>query len=164
MLPTAGAAAAAERLHWWAQTPADALEFSPPTQHHITPLAASPKSQPPLAQAFRKAIGVRIKEESEVIEGEVVEIEIDRPAAGQQAKLVRHGSCEGWERGAGRAGLEIEIGRPAAGQQAKMVRVGGPFNSALAVGAGSNTRQQYEAGRAGAPSVQGRRAPFCSTF
>lgn len=33
-----------------------------------------------LTQAFRKAIGVRIKEETEVIEGEVVEIEIDRPA------------------------------------------------------------------------------------
>jgi DNA helicase TIP49 (TBP-interacting protein) len=32
-----------------------------------------------LTQAFRKAIGVRIKEENEVIEGEVVEIEIDRP-------------------------------------------------------------------------------------
>lgn len=32
-----------------------------------------------LTQAFRKAIGVRIKEESEMIEGEVVEIEIDRP-------------------------------------------------------------------------------------
>ncbi|CAL5369356.1 unnamed protein product [Camellia sinensis] len=33
-----------------------------------------------LMQAFRKAIGVRIKEETEVIEGEVVEIQIDRPA------------------------------------------------------------------------------------
>ncbi|OVA05896.1 AAA+ ATPase domain [Macleaya cordata] len=33
-----------------------------------------------LMQAFRKAIGVRIKEENEVIEGEVVEIQIDRPA------------------------------------------------------------------------------------
>lgn len=33
-----------------------------------------------LMQAFRKAIGVRIKEEAEVIEGEVVEILIDRPA------------------------------------------------------------------------------------
>ena len=32
-----------------------------------------------LTQAFRKAIGVRIKEETEIIEGEVVEIEIDRP-------------------------------------------------------------------------------------
>lgn len=34
-----------------------------------------------LTQAFRKAIGVRIKEETEVIEGEVVEILVDRPAA-----------------------------------------------------------------------------------
>ncbi|CAK7343296.1 unnamed protein product [Dovyalis caffra] len=33
-----------------------------------------------LMQSFRKAIGVRIKEETEVIEGEVVEIQIDRPA------------------------------------------------------------------------------------
>jgi DNA helicase TIP49 (TBP-interacting protein) len=32
-----------------------------------------------LTQAFRKAIGVRIKEETEIIEGEVVEIEIDKP-------------------------------------------------------------------------------------
>ncbi|KAL9261755.1 RuvB-like 2-like protein [Drosera capensis] len=40
-----------------------------------------------LTQAFRKAIGVRIKEETEVIEGEVVEILIDRPgAAGAAAK------------------------------------------------------------------------------
>ncbi|KAK8490000.1 hypothetical protein V6N11_065422 [Hibiscus sabdariffa] len=31
-----------------------------------------------LMQAFRKSIGVRIKEETEVIEGEVVEIQIDR--------------------------------------------------------------------------------------
>lgn len=33
-----------------------------------------------LTQAFRKAIGVRIKEETEVIEGEVVEVQLDRPA------------------------------------------------------------------------------------
>ncbi|KAK4800771.1 hypothetical protein SAY86_021258 [Trapa natans] len=33
-----------------------------------------------LKQAFRKAVGVRIKEEAEVIEGEVVEVQIDRPA------------------------------------------------------------------------------------
>lgn len=42
-----------------------------------------------LTQAFRKAIGVRIKEETEIIEGEVVEVEIDRPAAGGQAKTGR---------------------------------------------------------------------------
>jgi len=40
------------------------------------------------SQAFRKAIGVRIKEETEIIEGEVVEIEIDRPEAGGVAKTV----------------------------------------------------------------------------
>ena len=38
-----------------------------------------------LTQAFRQAIGVRIKEETEIIEGEVVEIEIDRPV-GAMAK------------------------------------------------------------------------------
>uniref|UniRef100_A0A8C7ZQ21 RuvB-like helicase n=1 Tax=Oryzias sinensis TaxID=183150 RepID=A0A8C7ZQ21_9TELE len=40
-----------------------------------------------LSQAFRKAIGVRIKEETEIIEGEVVEIQIDRPATGTGAKV-----------------------------------------------------------------------------
>ncbi|VEL12516.1 unnamed protein product [Protopolystoma xenopodis] len=40
-----------------------------------------------LTQAFRKSIGVRIKEEAEIIEGEVVEIIIDRPATGTGAKI-----------------------------------------------------------------------------
>ncbi|MCJ1480323.1 RuvB-like protein 2 [Schaereria dolodes] len=42
-----------------------------------------------LTQAFRKSIGVRIKEESEMIEGEVVEIQIDQSATGgtKQGKL-----------------------------------------------------------------------------
>lgn len=31
-----------------------------------------------LCQAFRKSIGVRIREEAEIIEGEVLEIEIDK--------------------------------------------------------------------------------------
>ena len=35
-----------------------------------------------LTQAFRKSIGVQIKEESELIEGEVVEIQIDRSVTG----------------------------------------------------------------------------------
>ncbi|KNA06534.1 hypothetical protein SOVF_180150 [Spinacia oleracea] len=40
-----------------------------------------------LMQAFRRAIGVRIKEEAEVIEGEVVEVQMDRPAvAGAASK------------------------------------------------------------------------------
>ncbi|GKD88656.1 RuvB-like protein 2 [Tanacetum coccineum] len=40
-----------------------------------------------LMKAFRKAIAVRIKEETEVIEGEVVAIQIDRPAvAGASSK------------------------------------------------------------------------------
>ncbi|ANB14030.1 RuvB family ATP-dependent DNA helicase reptin [Sugiyamaella lignohabitans] len=37
-----------------------------------------------LTQAFRKSIGVRIKEETELIEGEVVEIQVDRSIAGGQ--------------------------------------------------------------------------------
>merc|ERR1719281_60190 len=40
-----------------------------------------------LTQAFRRSIGIRIKEEAEIIEGEVVEIQIDRPAAGSGAKV-----------------------------------------------------------------------------
>eukprot|EP00128_Syssomonas_multiformis_P000728 Colp12_sorted_trinity150504_noHs@6717 len=40
-----------------------------------------------LTQAFRRSIGVRIKEETELIEGEVVEIQIDRPASGTGAKV-----------------------------------------------------------------------------
>ncbi|KAH6569563.1 hypothetical protein BASA62_004729 [Batrachochytrium salamandrivorans] len=39
-----------------------------------------------LIQAFRRSIGVRIKEESELIEGEIVEIQIDRDATGVGAK------------------------------------------------------------------------------
>ncbi|KAI8897656.1 TIP49 C-terminus-domain-containing protein [Globomyces pollinis-pini] len=39
-----------------------------------------------LTQAFRKSIGVRIKEETELIEGEVVEIQIDREDTGVAAK------------------------------------------------------------------------------
>jgi RuvB-like protein 2 len=35
-----------------------------------------------LTQAFRRSIGVRIKEESELIEGQVVEIQIDRSLTG----------------------------------------------------------------------------------
>ncbi|XP_010515346.1 PREDICTED: ruvB-like 2 [Camelina sativa] len=38
-----------------------------------------------LTQAFRKDIGVRIKEETEVLEGEVVPISIDRPASSRGA-------------------------------------------------------------------------------
>ena len=40
-----------------------------------------------LTQAFRRSIGVRIKEETEIIEGEVVEIQVDRPATGTGAKV-----------------------------------------------------------------------------
>ncbi|KAF2068754.1 hypothetical protein CYY_009924 [Polysphondylium violaceum] len=40
-----------------------------------------------LTQAFRKSIGVKIKEETEIIQGEVVEIQIDRPATGSGVKV-----------------------------------------------------------------------------
>ncbi|PNF40513.1 RuvB-like 2 [Cryptotermes secundus] len=40
-----------------------------------------------LTQAIRKSIGVRIKEETEIIEGEVVEIQVDRPATGVGTKV-----------------------------------------------------------------------------
>jgi len=38
-----------------------------------------------LTQAFRRSIGVRIKEETELIEGEVVEIQVDRSVTGVRA-------------------------------------------------------------------------------
>ncbi len=41
-----------------------------------------------LTQAFRRSIGVRIKEETEIIEGEVVEIQIDRSLTGSTSHLV----------------------------------------------------------------------------
>jgi len=44
-----------------------------------------------LTQAFRKAIGVRIKEENEIIEGEVVEIEIDKPVGAYAATKAKTG-------------------------------------------------------------------------
>uniref|UniRef100_F7HV97 RuvB-like helicase n=1 Tax=Callithrix jacchus TaxID=9483 RepID=F7HV97_CALJA len=40
-----------------------------------------------LTQAFRRSIGIRIKEETEIIEGEVVEIQIDRPATRTGSKV-----------------------------------------------------------------------------
>ena len=43
-----------------------------------------------LTQAFRRSIGVRIKEESELIEGEVVEIQIDRSLTGVRSTALLH--------------------------------------------------------------------------
>jgi RuvB-like protein 2 len=40
-----------------------------------------------LTQALRRSIGVRIKEETEIIEGEVVEIQIDRSLTGVRTLL-----------------------------------------------------------------------------
>lgn len=40
-----------------------------------------------LNQSFRRSIGVRIKEESEIIEGEVVELNVERQASAQGAKV-----------------------------------------------------------------------------
>mmetsp|Transcript_35476 Transcript_35476/g.82318 ORF Transcript_35476/g.82318 Transcript_35476/m.82318 type:complete len:448 (-) Transcript_35476:261-1604(-) len=39
-----------------------------------------------LTQAFRRSIGVRIMEETEIIEGEVVEIQVDTPAGGKESE------------------------------------------------------------------------------
>ncbi len=41
-----------------------------------------------LTQAFRRSIGIRIKEETELVEGEVVEIQIDRSLTGVRALLI----------------------------------------------------------------------------
>jgi len=41
-----------------------------------------------LTQAFRKSIGVRIKEETELIEGEVVEIQVEKSATGVCISLI----------------------------------------------------------------------------
>lgn len=60
------------------------------------------RAVPRPAQAFRKAIGVRIKEETEIIEGEVVELEVDRPEGGSVSKTVRGG-------GAGPGGLPAAV-------------------------------------------------------
>ena len=40
-----------------------------------------------LTQVFRRSIGVRIKKETEIMEGEVVEIQIDRPANSTGSKI-----------------------------------------------------------------------------
>jgi RuvB-like protein 2 len=40
-----------------------------------------------LTQAFRRSIGVRIKEDTEILEGEIVELQIDRPAAGSGQRM-----------------------------------------------------------------------------
>lgn len=46
-----------------------------------------------LTQAFRRSIGVRIKEESELIEGEVVEIQIDRSMTGVSEYILVYFIC-----------------------------------------------------------------------
>ena len=43
-----------------------------------------------LTQAFRRSIGVRIKEETELIEGEVVELQIDRSLTGVSDPILLH--------------------------------------------------------------------------
>ncbi|KAF4382563.1 hypothetical protein F8388_015391 [Cannabis sativa] len=56
------------------------LAFSSRGQTRDRPFSLKMSKTEALMQAFRKAIGVRIKEDTEVIEGEVVEVQIDRPA------------------------------------------------------------------------------------
>lgn len=46
-----------------------------------------------LTQMLRRSIGVKIKEETEIIEGEVVELQIDRPATGIGQKTGMYISC-----------------------------------------------------------------------
>lgn len=58
-----------------------------------------------LRQAFRRSIGVRITEETEIIEGEVVELQIDKPLAGSMAG-VEGGGRVGRRRRGGRRGHE----------------------------------------------------------
>ena len=41
-----------------------------------------------LTQAFRRSIGVKIREETELIEGEVVDIVIDTPATGAVLSII----------------------------------------------------------------------------
>uniref|UniRef100_A0A8R1E200 RuvB-like helicase n=1 Tax=Caenorhabditis japonica TaxID=281687 RepID=A0A8R1E200_CAEJA len=40
-----------------------------------------------LTQAFRRALGIQIKEETEVLEGEVISLEVDRSASGMGPKV-----------------------------------------------------------------------------
>lgn len=40
-----------------------------------------------LTQAFRRALGIQIKEETEVLEGEVISLEVDRSANGMGPKV-----------------------------------------------------------------------------
>lgn len=56
----------------------------------IKQLTAQMSKTESLTQAFRRAIGVRIKEETELIEGEVVEIQVDRSVTGVSLLLQRH--------------------------------------------------------------------------
>jgi len=55
-----------------------ASPFEPPRPSSLLQMSKTEA----LTQAFRRSIGVRIKEESEVIEGEVVEIQVDRSLTG----------------------------------------------------------------------------------
>ena len=48
-------------------------------------LSLSMSKMKALPQAFRRSIGVRIKEETEIIEGEVVGIQIDRSLTGVES-------------------------------------------------------------------------------
>jgi hypothetical protein len=74
-LTTPAAPPAAELLLSTAETPFATLAASEIFSMEMSKTEA-------LTQAFRRAIGVKIKEEAKVVEGEVVEVEVDRPAAG----------------------------------------------------------------------------------
>lgn len=70
------------------------LEVSPlkATLHSVKLIEQMSKTEA-LTQAFRRSIGVRIKEETELIEGEVVEIQVDRSVTGVRAMQRDEKSC-----------------------------------------------------------------------
>jgi RuvB-like protein 2 len=70
----------AERCIGMAQTLGSDVPFTMIAASEVFSLSLSKTEA--LTQALRRSIGVRIKEETEVIEGEVVEIQIDRSLTG----------------------------------------------------------------------------------
>jgi RuvB-like protein 2 len=68
-----------------AQALGDDVPFTVITASEVFSLSMSKTEA--LTQALRRSIGVRIKEETEIIEGEVVEIQIDRSLTGVRKLL-----------------------------------------------------------------------------
>lgn len=73
---------------WWlgmAQTLGSDVPFTMIAASEVFSLSMSKTEA--LTQAFRRSIGVRIKEETEIIEGEVVELQIDQSLTGVRLPL-----------------------------------------------------------------------------